>query len=154
MQYPNLKISKLHSPDRVFSTVHALILEQLLVPKVLCFFCFCGLLQTPTFHIIFWLPRNTCERLHLPHYKTFSNVIQNLIQDFIYSPIKQFAFLLWFPLQRSFIVSFFSNVLIPTSVYSDNSFFLRKFFFVTLTSSNSKSYTLLKIWNFRSSKLI
>ena len=43
MNYPfrkvfcNLEISKLHSPEGVFNTVYALILEQSLVPKILFF---------------------------------------------------------------------------------------------------------------------
>ena len=40
MQYFNPEISKLQSPDRVFSTVYVLILEQLLVPKILYFLVF------------------------------------------------------------------------------------------------------------------
>ena len=52
LQYLNSEISKLHSLDRVFSTVYVIVLEQLLVPKILCF---CSLPQTPTFQIISFL---------------------------------------------------------------------------------------------------
>ena len=40
LQYFNPEISKLHSPDNVFSTVYVLILEEALVPKILIFFVF------------------------------------------------------------------------------------------------------------------
>ena len=40
LQYFNPKISKLHSPDGVFSTVYVLVLEEALVPKILNFFVF------------------------------------------------------------------------------------------------------------------
>ena len=36
-QYSNPEISKLHSPNRMFSTVHVLILEPSVVPKILFF---------------------------------------------------------------------------------------------------------------------
>ena len=42
-------------------------------------------------------------RFEIPHYKTFTNVRQNLAEDVTQSPIKWFVVLLWFSLQRSFL---------------------------------------------------
>ena len=43
-------------------------------------------LQTPTFQIISCSPRNTM-RLDIPHYKIFTNAIQNLTYNVAYFPI-------------------------------------------------------------------
>ena len=85
LQYLNPEISNLQSPDRVFSTVYVLILGQLLVQKILYFLFlppavnnhFPDHLQTPNIQIISWWPFNTM-RLDIPHYKIFTNAIQNL----------------------------------------------------------------------------
>ena len=52
----NPEILKLKFLDRVLSILYVLILEQLLVQKILYFFCSCGLWQTSTFQVIYKHP--------------------------------------------------------------------------------------------------
>ena len=72
LQYLNPEFPKLHYSDRVFSTVYALILEQLLMPKILYFFVCAAFHKQP-------LSRSFLSflRLDITDYEIFTNPIQN-----------------------------------------------------------------------------
>ena len=56
IQYLNPEISKLQSPDRVFSTVICSYFRTIIDVKNTVYFRFCGLWQTPTSQIIYKYP--------------------------------------------------------------------------------------------------
>ena len=108
-------LTKLHSPDKMFSTVYVLILKKVLVLKILYLLVFAACYTH--FPDLFLIARNTMG-LDKTRYKVFTNAMKNLTYVVAYFFIKQFVFLLWFFFQRSFFVCSFADVMIHTCVRS------------------------------------